>query len=634
MKRRGLVSAWQSAVAPASVLLALALAGVLGKGRPVATETTAQAVAVSEIVPHEVEVGDRIAILGKGFPSGKVARVTFRGTLHRPGERPVQGAEIGALAAAVTADRLELAFDEATQALFCGAGERAIHTTFEGDVEVAFPAVAAGAAPVAGLLKRVTVDVRPGSGASPAEREREGGKLLAWMGAQAGAAPSGLVVENVRTGSRAEAAGFRTGDVLTGFDGVRVASIADLLPPPGARSVSVAVRIGRLTDGRERRTDEAGTAEVTRTIPIDGFRRSPPAGRLAAALLIVSMLTIVWLVGAPTPAALAAGLQRVVSPLRERRAGSGRGFVRALLTASRDALPRDIPAAIADAGACALIATMPFAQYVVAARLDVGLLFAGGVTSLVAAALLTHRSPWDATLAAGRVAWQHLPAAVAVASVVLTTGSLRIQEIEGMQGGSPWDWLAFRSPPALVAFGLLFACARIEPSRVPAPSALARLLADQFSPPAAGPPWSGAACHGHRVIVAGLASALFLGGWRLPGLSSAEQDAGPLFELAGVAVFLAKTRLLVVAMVVVRWILPPWRMGSGRQVTSIRLLAVALAAFAATAAWNGWGPAPAEQLLFSLSLMAAVVLAGFALGHRLRHALVSPSADGHLSPFL
>src|SRR6185312_57314 len=82
---------WPRALAFLSAALAfvglLALAGALAD--PWAAPAGPPLVTVSGLSPTDVEPGDRIAIAGDGFPPGKEARVRFRGTLHRPGERPI-----------------------------------------------------------------------------------------------------------------------------------------------------------------------------------------------------------------------------------------------------------------------------------------------------------------------------------------------------------------------------------------------------------------------------------------------------------------------------------------------------------------------------------------------------------------
>ncbi len=624
--------------AQAPLLLALALACLFVGGRPSARDGETKPLQVREVVPSEVEVGDRIAILGDGFAVGKPARVTFRGTLHRSGERPLVGADIVASAKVVDPERVELAFDEATQALFSGTGDRARHTTFAGDVEVAFAAAAPGEAPLAGLLHGVTLDVRPSANGSTIDLEPEGERVLAWMGVQGAARGSGLVVEAVKAGSRAEAAGMVGGDVITSFDGVRVTSAADVVPARGERTATIAMRSG------------SGANESVRVVPLDGLRRVLPSERVAGTLIALTAFGLVLLFAAPTGSTSAGALQRVVSRVRDRvgavrsarakaQPGSrrrGRGaerwaLARAMAAVARAAWPPCAPHAVADLVVCALLSAMPFGQYVIAARLDVGFLFVGAATSLAAAAFLTSGSAWRGARAALNVAWQHVPSAAAVASVVMMSGSLRIQEIERAQGGWPWDWLAFKSPAALAALGLLLASARIEPHTDP-DRGLSRLLEDTDRPHGRRGPWLEAACRAHRLAIAGLASALFLGGWHLPGMSTAEPNAGVALELAGAAWLLAKTWAVAVTMAWIGWAVP--RRDRRLRATWLRLGPSAVAMLAATAAWSYWSPSPASQLLVSLSLVVAVGLVGIAIVHRVHHGLTSAAGDGRVSGFI
>src|ERR1019366_2445410 len=141
---------WPRALAPFAAALAfvgiLAGVGALAIVAPVVGPALVQ---VTGLAPADVEPGDRIALAGEGFPAGKEARVTFRGTLHRPGDPPVRAVEITPTGLVTGPEEVELAFRESTQALFSGADDRAVHKTFEGDVEVAFAAAAPGAAPIA-----------------------------------------------------------------------------------------------------------------------------------------------------------------------------------------------------------------------------------------------------------------------------------------------------------------------------------------------------------------------------------------------------------------------------------------------------------------------------------------------------
>jgi NADH-quinone oxidoreductase subunit H len=657
----------------APILLGLAFACLFAGERFCVSVAAPQLVRVFEVVPREIEVGDRVAVLGDGFPPGKTARVTFRGTLHRPGERPLDGSEIVLSATVATTNRLEIVFDETDQALFAGAGDRAAHTTFEGDIEVAFAPAAAGTAPIAGRLEHAIVDVRPGPTASQHEREREGERLLSWMGIRTVAAASGLIVDAVAPGSRAYAARISAGDVVTSFDGVRVASLGDVLPAPGESSATIGIRT--ISDGTTAASSERGTRvgpnETTRVVPLDGFRRPFPAELVDAVLIVLVALAVVLLFSAPTYPIAAGAIQRAVSRMRARVAfrmacatksprrhapGSRTGaapagllrfrgaaetwsLIRAAFAVARDALPPYNATALADALPCALLAAMPFGQYAVAARLDVALLFVVAASSLAAVAFVSGRTAWRGAHATAHVAWQHAPAAAAVASVVFITGSLRIQEIERAQGGWPWEWLAFRSPAGILSLGLLLASSQIDPEGDSSPAArqskLAALTEDGTAEGRAGlRPWREAATRAHRVIVAGLASVLFLGGWLLPGVSAAEQDARPVLEIAGAVWLLTKTATLVVCMAWIRWGLPRWSMAQRSRATILWAGPLAAIAIAAAAAWTWWAPAPAAQSVVSISLVVAVGLATLALADRLRHGLVSAMGDAHLSPFL
>jgi NADH-quinone oxidoreductase subunit H len=616
----------------APVLLALGVAWLIGGGGGACgREASPQLVQVLDMAPREVEVGERVNLLGEGFPPGKPAMVTFRGTLLRPGERPERGAEVVASGAVVGPEHVELGFTEVTEALFCGAGDRKAHTTFEGDVEVAFAAAAPGAPPIAGVLRHVTLDIRPGSTASDTEGDREGQRVLAWLGLEVTEGASGLAVDSVSPGSRSDAAGLLPGDVLASFDGVRVGSTADVVPAPGERDALVGVRRG------------GEALELMKTVTVDGFRRAPPAELLGAALIALAALAIVLLFAAPLPRGLAARLQRIIARLRASHPGSRRRahasswerLVSSFSEAAREALPPAGAPAMVDALVCALLAAMPFGQYLIAAQLDVGLLFVAAATALVTAALIAGSSPWAGLRGAIHVAWQHLPGGAAVASVVLMTGSLRVQELEHAQGGWPWDWLAFRSPAALVALVLLLACARIEPEAPERASGLrARIEALGAEERTPRGPWLEAACRAHRLVVAGLASTLFLGAWVLPGLSPAAQDARPSLELAGAAWLLVKTWGVVALVAGSRTALPQRRLTERSRRTALALVPLSLGVLAASAAWTWWSPVGPAQLLVSGTLVGAVVLVALALAHRLRYGLDAPGHEGHISPFL
>jgi len=618
---------WLRALAPAAaavvMLVGISIAGSCGRAPPL------QLLRVLEIAPRDVELGDRVAILGEGFAPGKAARVTFRGTLHRAGEREQRDAVIETAGVVVGPERVEVSFDEALDAFFCRSGDRAAHTTFEGDVEVAFAASEFGAPPIGGALQGVTIDVRAPAGAADRDRDAEGQRLLSWIGLRvASGGPTGLLVEAVAPRSAAEKAGVVSGDVLASFDGVRVMSPSDAVPAAGDAEAWLGVR------------PSASATEIGRAVSVAGFRRSPPERFVAATLIVAAALTAVLLWGAATPGPVAVVLQRFVCRLRAHTTSDAksRAWGQHFCVFRRGVRPPfhvGVPSAVAGLVACATFAVMPFGQYLVAARLDVGVLFVAAATALAVAAFIAADSPWRGARNALHVLWQHVPGALAVAGVVLSTGSLRVQEVERAQGGPPWDWLAFRSPASLVAAWILFKSVWIERSCSYRSTGLATRVDDLTAPQGLqGGPAFETALRAHQFVVAGLVSALFLGGWSLPGLSPAQQDSRPALEVVGAIVFLAKGTALVFLSTSASWALPALTLWQRTRWTAVCSLPIAVGSLAACAAWASWGPPPAAQWLASGGLTLVALLVAVALGHRVVYGLTSPVADARLSPFL
>lgn len=602
-----------------ALAVAAAVAGLLTSAGWLGRTPSLQLLRVTELAPRDLEPGDVISILGEGFPSGKAARVTFRGALLRAGERPLRGAEIVTSGTVAGPDHVEVTFDEGLQALFCRAGDLATHTTFQGDVEVAFAAAAAGQPPIAGQLQGITIDARPIARASDSARDAEGERTLALLGVHVapGAHRTGLLVDRIDPGSRAESAGVVSGDVIASWDHIRVGALADVLPAPGQREAVLGVRHAQ------------ESTESPRTLSVTGVRPAPPAELFGPALGVLAALAFIFAFCAPAPGGIDASLDRLtagvracVPRLRHGPASAWAQIAASCSTAVREVVPPVAWSSALDAAASGALVVLPFGQYLIAARLDVAILLVAAATTLAAAAFAASGSISRGAVAALRVAWLHVPAAFAVSSVVLMTGSLRVREIGRSQGGWPWEWLAFRSPASLLAFLLLVWSARIE-------------IAGVFPRPVerrSGQGWTDAVCRAHRLIVAGLASALFLGGWSLPGLSAAQQDAWPALEMAGALCFAAKVAGLAIAL---SWTRVASAVAPDVRLRGVGLAALSVATVVATAAWSGWGLARTEQSLASAGLLVVSAVVAVALVHRLRAGLAaSPAGEGHMSPFM
>lgn len=593
-------------IAFAVVMAALLAAGLFGHVRSL------ELIQVLDIAPHDLEVGDRLAIVGAGFPPGKPARVTFRGNLHRAGESAQRGVVIEATGTVVNPERVELEIDEAIQSLFCRGADGTVHTTFEGELEVAFAAAASGAAPVGGVLKNVALDVRPSAKPFDVDREREGERFLTFEGLRSASATreSGVIVRDVAAGSAAEAAGIVAGDLIVRFDGVRVETLSDVLPVPGEHEAEIGIRRGGASD------------EIALRIVVRGFRRAPAAELLGAWLAVLTALLTVLLLATRAPAPISRAIERAVS--RARAAGAGapnarRAMLHTIGPATLAALSPSGPTGVIDIAVYAYMALMPFGQCLLAAKGDASILFVAAATALAVTGVVGAGSPRRALSALLHVFWQHVPSAVAVASVVQTTGSFCIREVERMQGGWPWEWSAFRSPASLLAMLLLIQCARTEPT---------------FPPRPRPPGWVGAIGRGHRLVIAGLVGALFLGGWSLPGLTPAQQDSRPVLEVAGALVYLGKLIVVAAAIGACRWMTPAGNYRDETRRTAVALVPVSVACFLFAALYNGWGPPAALQLLASASLIVVALFVVIGFARRLHFGLSSGTADAHLSPFL
>jgi hypothetical protein len=373
-------------------------------------DSSPQLIRVDDLVPREAEVGGTLEIRGEGFPQGRAAHVRFRGMLHRPGETAVS-TEIEAMGTATLPTEVDVAFDEELESRFCGVGKRAMHTTFSGEVEVAFSPALEGAPPVAGSTATVTLDVRPPVRAMAGEKE-DGLRTLAVLGIRvdpAAKSDRGIAVASVDDGSRAHAAGISAGDVLVSWAGVRLGSIADVALASGAPSVRVGLRRG---ESPALQAHDIETAGVSANGSVDAS---------LAVLLLALALGLVFGFAASRPA--------WVVRLEARMARA----------------PRLLPNAM-EAFALSAAALVPWIAFAATrADLDVVLALLAASAAFVATAVVT-----GGFRAAGRAVTMMVPLALASAIAMFGTGALRIDDAVRAQGVWPWEWQAARDPAALV----------------------------------------------------------------------------------------------------------------------------------------------------------------------------------------
>jgi hypothetical protein len=491
--------------------------------------------AVSAVVPSELQLGGSLKIVGDGFALGKPANVTLRGELYRPGEAP---RPLVLRVPALTQSQTELVFglSRHLQASLCGEPDQASHATFRGDVEVAIAARRPGTPPVMGTLRGAVLELYPAQKSEAAEAASlgKGRRMLEFLGLEVTAASSGMQVVAVAEGSRAERAAIVPGDRIVSAAGVSVLEPSDLVTAP-ARSVELVVA--------------RGDTERVSSVDIDGFAAVPPRGVARAGILVGAVALAFVVFASPwagTLRRLEHGLcdlflrlrerQREASPSRKRlryplRAEAWLVFVAvgALLVAPLAGFSRFDPLPW-------LLAVWAFSRFGMSGLA----LVHGGRRARVHWSL---RQGMRVALCELCVA---LPALIAL-GVALFEPGVDFVRVLGHQGGLPWEWRGFESPALLLlmVMFLLTALPEGQQRSVLVRAGFSRGLrlgvrADSL------PGWL------HLCSVAALASVIFLGGDRLPPALAELLGSGPLVRVVAASVVLLKTSALIALVCLVR----------------------------------------------------------------------------------
>jgi hypothetical protein len=396
---------------------------------------------LTELSAREVGRGDKLEITGAGFPEGRIARLTFRGDVFRPGRVALHDVEVSIPARTSTPHVLEATIPEELVSAFCGRDDGA-HATFRGDVTAAFAPRKSGAPPVAGTLQDVVLDLEPSRETEDnrALAAQEGQRFATFLGLSLNADGSGpLRIQKLEAGGRAAEVGLATGDVIEELSGVRVNDIADFVPPPRARTARISLHRGGVSEGAVMAIDVAEFKPGT-------LSDLTPALALVGSALLALLLALSPLGRFSTWLALA-----VSSRTRARGPGASAPW-RSLSRGMSGALPEDAAAYVGVAIGSSLLALGALGVPLVARELDLPILLLAAGSALIAAGCLSqlHHGGRLTALAAVRRAWwvlvAQLPLASALLVGVLSVGSLRADDFASAQAGMPWRFLAFASP--------------------------------------------------------------------------------------------------------------------------------------------------------------------------------------------
>ncbi len=215
-------------------------------------------------------------------------------------------------------------------------------------------------------------------------------------------------------------------------------------------------------------------------------------------------------------------------------------------------------------GSYAAFAAIPFSSAYVGSGINLGLFYIIAVSSLVVVGILmagwSSNNKWSlygAMRAAAQIVSYEIPAALALLTVVMITGTLDLQAMNHLQAGPFWNWFAFaKFPFVFLAFVIYFVASLAETNRTPfdIPEAESELVAGYHTE------YSGMkfaifflAEYGNMFAVSAIGATVFLGGWNSP---FGEFLNGPVW---GAFWFISKGMFFVFVQMWLRWTLPRLR---------------------------------------------------------------------------
>jgi NADH-quinone oxidoreductase subunit H len=518
-------------------------------------------VSATGLSPQIVEVGDSVQLSGHGFPEGVPARLSFRGDLFRAGQVPERNVEIVVRSQDVSKDTITLSVNDEIERAFCGAGDAAAHTTFRGNVGIAFAAPASGMAPVSGTLRDVDFEIEPKQKSYQVEQERQrvSNEALRFLGLSLTDNGQSDCCTLVEAQGRALLAGLKPGDRLLDFDGVSVIHPSDLVPSGRNRTARLTVR------------HEGAKSPMVHSIDVQGFRWTIPSELAPALACLLTALGFLLTAVSPIRSllkslsnAIATGLAQ---RLQEHKPSWNKGRVLSVLRqwSNDSALPESASVKIAGVGGIvgvgSLAALMAIREELLSAELD--LLLWWLVTSLaitLIALLLSivhmRNGPRRGLLFAAQALLHQIPLLTLIASIIVVTHTMRLSDIVHAQGGWPQDWLIVHDP-ALCASAILVLIALSPAVAPPQNIAVSRSGALRNADSEANSPSAAlisfVANRLHLWIQALLFSVLVLGGWAAPGLNPAASNYHTAYRLLGIAGLLAKSCFVVATVSTIRW---------------------------------------------------------------------------------
>jgi NADH-quinone oxidoreductase subunit H len=404
------------------------------------------------------------------------------------------------------------------------------------------------------------------------------GRMLGWLGLQVEATGQSLKVVGLEPGDRsgsslASSAGLQVGDKIERAAGKPVKSAADLTLAFRQTSRRGKVALGVKRGDRELSVDIAPRDKpfIVPSSVID-LAVMVIFGLVALTVALVISGTLTW-------------FERRVAGRMQSRVGPNRvgpfGFLQWVADGVKLLLKEDIIPDAVDRplfklapylvfmGLLGTFVVLPFGQYLIIADLNVGLIYLIAITGFVSLGLMmagwSSNNKWallGGMRSAAQIISYEIPTGLALMVPVVLAGTLSTQTLVERQGGLPWQWNVFDNPFIFGCFIIYFVSALAEGNRTPfdLPEAESELVAG-YNIEYSG--WRFAVFFlsewANLFVVGAVATTVFLGGWRVPWVTLAEQASHWYLQLFGLFLFFAKAMTLVFVIIWIRWTLPRFR---------------------------------------------------------------------------
>lgn len=229
------------------------------------------------------------------------------------------------------------------------------------------------------------------------------------------------------------------------------------------------------------------------------------------------------------------------------------------------------------------------------ASIDIGLLYILAVASLGVYGVVlggwasnNKYSFYGGMRAAAQMLSYEIPMGLAILTVVLTAGALRLEDMVAYQAGHWWI-VAYHPLVALI----FFTTALAESNRMPFD------LAESEQELVGGYHTEYSAMklalfflaeYAHMITSSALMVCLFFGGWRVPGWTWLNEDPSVLAMLARVGAMSGKIFLLICVYMFIRWTIPRFRFDQLMRLAwkSLVPMSMALVAIQGAVIYNGW----------------------------------------------